>query len=219
MTFLDSDIGKKVEKEHLVWWEKSVEYTFIAQMVKKKAFEHIVPLSGAAEAALSDALLKWGDKRLLIEFKRDVNAFESEHRKYVEDKKNSTAQEMRNFYEAAKKELNSLPGASAHGLIYGVEATGRLGLKATAYWTPSEGVDVDVWCETCGVDGAVLDDYLDRLSGLRFAEVKDGGEAGGSRSFVVAVSDNGGHFCCELSEYNNLRLKLKTVNASKKGPK
>ena len=61
------------------WWEKHVEYKFI----KEADYDFAIPLSGQAEAALSDLIFGSRDKLVLIEFKRDRAALSSEAKKFT----------------------------------------------------------------------------------------------------------------------------------------
>ncbi|QXG53210.1 hypothetical protein KTJ90_11160 [Pantoea jilinensis] len=63
-------------KETIVWWEKTVEYKFVADCLEKKIIESIAPLSGFQEQAgdiitvIRDAYKNF--KFYIIEFKKDL---------------------------------------------------------------------------------------------------------------------------------------------------
>ena len=218
-------VGKSI-----IWWEKSVEYLFIAQMVKEEMFQMVVPLSGNAESALGDAILKWtGGKLLLIEFKADNSSksMTSEHKKYAasDEKENAVTCKMR--FKIAKELIKDDKGVDAHGFIFGKEDHGKLLLCAAPYWgaskskkqeaddTKKRGNVVLDWCEKNGVSVEVFDKYLSSLASLRYAISKSGDGSGdgsgGSRSFVVGIGKKKEEkFAIELDDYVNLRrLTLK----------
>lgn len=187
-----------------------MEYAFIAQMVARDAFVWAAPLGGNTETALSDAIVNWDGKVMLIEFKRDENCLTSEYEKYVVDKKNSSPEEMAQAFFNAKAILQHEAGASAHGLIYGSLKKMQLTLHAIPYWdsdiTPVSAMD---WSYKYGVDAATLDSYCITLSGLRFSDEKSRGGSSSSGSYVLGVGKKGKCFAVELDEYINLRPELK----------
>lgn len=205
-------------KEKLIWWEKSVEYAFIAQMVARDAFVWAAPLGGNTETALSDTILNWNGNVLLLEFKRDSGSFDSEHEKYVFNKKDSTSQGRKICFEDAKKQLEVMDGASAHGLIYGELVDKQLMLRAVHYWDVAQfAVSALDWCDAHGVKTEVLDAYCERLVGMRHSETKGGRASGSSGSFVLGVGKNNKSFFVEMEEYINLRLEYKKeLNPTKK---
>lgn len=203
--------------KNLVWWEKSVEYTFVAEMVKLDRFTWVVPMGGNQESALADALVQCDGKLLLIEFKRDVNSLDSEHEKYAVEKN----AEIRYFaYETAKAKMCLHKAVSGHGLIFGKLNAAKLELRAKPYWDTVDSVEALSWCEGNGVSVADFDDYLTELSGFRFAKSDTSDGSTGSRSFVVAVGKSGQGFAVELEDYVNLRpgLKLKLELKLKRRP-
>ena len=190
----------------IVWWEKSVEYTFIAEMVARDMFTWAAPLSGKPETALGDAIMEWDGNLLLIEFKRDAKCLSSEFEKYSYAKDFASASQA---YRKAQAVLVQHSGVGAHGLVYGELIGGKLGLRALPYWeTDSTPLDIDTWCGASRVSLADFDDYLGVLSDLR-AEASDAGStSSGSSSFVVGVGKNGKSFALDLTEYKALRPAL-----------
>jgi len=62
-----------------MWWEKTVEYTYLSLLPRGHV---IAPLAGNFEAA-GDAVLHWDEYNwFLIEFKRSSAGFSSENEKY-----------------------------------------------------------------------------------------------------------------------------------------
>lgn len=197
----------KADEKKIVWWEKSVEYTFIAEMVRCQMFTWAAPLSGNAESALADALLQWDGKLLLIEFKRDGNTLKSEYEKYTIE----TDAEVRWLaYQTAKGVMSQMNGATGHGLVYGELEEGKLLLRAIPYWEELDPIDALQWCAKSGFSIVTdFDDYLFHLSSFRFATSDTSDGSRGSRSFVVGVGKSGKKFTVELEDYINLRPKLK----------
>ncbi|WP_374005786.1 hypothetical protein [Delftia lacustris] len=206
MTKMD-DVGAEI-----VWWEKSVEYTFIAEMVWRDMFTWAAPLAGNPETALGDAITDWDGRLLLIEFKRDSESLTSEYKKYsLQEDFESTFL----AYNDAKAILGEHKGVAAHGLIYGQLNERQLKLRAVPYWeTSKNAVDVDEWCDTSGVSQVDFEEYLVELSSLRFTMSEmvsgAGGSSGssGSGSFVVGIGKDKRSFALQLERYVNLRPKL-----------
>ena len=196
------------DSRRYIWWEKSIEYKFIAEMVRCDMLLLAVPLDGNAETALGDLILQSSEGLRLIEFKCDVNSFASEYKKYSLDK---DFESQKAAYEKAECKLSSLPGSKGHGLIYGDVQEGGLMLLTTPYWgaiCKQKPID---WINESFVCQNDFEDYIIKLSVERFAASKSDDEQGssGSRSFVVGVGNGGSRFTLELDEYINLRPQLK----------
>lgn len=107
-------------------------------------FDFAAPLSGQAEAALSDLIFGNEDKLALIEFKRNRNALQSEAKKFIEPLE----------YVAAALEDKR----GCHYFVYGNEVNSELALEGCHYFSresiaPSEilanGVDLDEFKSYC----------------------------------------------------------------------
>jgi len=175
-------------------------------MVSCEAFSWAAPLNGNAESALGDAITRFNGSLVLIEFKRDVDARDSEHEKYSLEQDPDA---RRKAYAAAQLEMSGHPALNAHGLIFGYDSRGDLGLLATAYWGHEMTPNVINWCYDNGANQTEFDDYLDKLSKLRCAISSSTEGSGGSRSFVVGVAKSGRCVAMELDDYINLRPALK----------
>lgn len=209
----DSEESTKKEMR-LVWWEKSVEWQFIALAVKDRPLALMAALDGDPEQALGDAIFGEGSKYVLIEFKKDHDALSSEKKKYAD--KNASTDAIKAAYEAAKAALENQKAAGAHVLIYGESAEYPPGSKqsqcpelsrflklvAAPYWDPKPlKEDVLTWCTTEGVKHDDFDPYLAELAARRVSE-----GTSGSRSLVVAVSGSGkGTFTLDVHHYKYLR--------------
>jgi hypothetical protein len=208
----------------LVWWEKHVEYFFIASLINRDKFLWATPLGGTPETALGDAIANWNGTCKLIEFKRNDKSFSSEHEKYSLE---NSPEAREQAFKKAELALGKHQGAKAHGLIYGIQVVDKLELRALPYWTTgSLAVHPNSWLDENNIEAKDFDSYLFELSKLRFATIENGvvsdekddgassGSGGGksvTRSFVVAVGrqDSEKGFTVEVDEYVNNRPFLK----------
>lgn len=193
----------------IVWWEKSVEYAFIATAVNSQNFGWAAPLDGDTESALGDAVSQWDGKLLLIEFKKSIEEINSERAKYFLNEKEESILCINN-YDFSSEILPTMEGAKAHALVYGYKTDAdKLGLSATLYWEPNNKYDPIEWCQANGVNITIFDEYLTALSGFRFSDSNTGSGSSGSRASVVGIANSGKSFTIELEDYKNLRPKLK----------
>lgn len=203
----------------IYWWEKSVEYTFIAKMVEQEMFVFASPFAGHTEAAIGDAVIKWEGDLLLIEFKVDgsIPSLSSEHEKYT-DKKDVISR--RNAFNEAMTALSTEPSAKNHLLIFGQQDLDQLQVYAVPYWTASadDPVKAIEWCRNKSNDPKNIiisadefDDYLHKLSAKRRTKSENG--SSGSREFcrssVVGIGKNGKSFVLDLADYNKIALNRK----------
>jgi hypothetical protein len=197
---------KSGSSNKFVWWEKSVEYAFIAEMVRLDMFRWVAPIAGNQETALADAIANWNGKLLLIEFKRDIDSLKSEYEKYTVEKGTDA---IIAAYLTAQGIMSKYDGITGHGLIYGEEKQNALLLRATPYWNNENPVAAFEWCDKSGVSLTDFEEYLVVLSGLRGAASNTSNGSSGSRSFVIGIGKNKQHFSLELEDYVNLRPALK----------
>jgi hypothetical protein len=73
--------GKSEDKP--VWWEKSVEYKFIADAVAGGWFKLLAPFGVSIEKYVGDAALLQAGRLYLIEYKRTKKSISAEHLKYL----------------------------------------------------------------------------------------------------------------------------------------
>lgn len=98
-------------KNNLVWWEKTVEYSFVLQIHQTTGKLIATPLSGCLETALGDAIIDNGLSLMLVEFKRNEGQISKELRKF-------------DCYEDAQRDLENC--SDHHIIIYGKEdSTGK----------------------------------------------------------------------------------------------
>lgn len=156
----------------LIWWEKTVEYTFILAAREERKLDFAAPLSGAQERGWADAVFSSDSKIVLVEFKRSEKELDSEADKYED-------------YEGAAKELAARD--TFHWLVYAdLKPDGRgLILKACRYFS-REAIDVALNLLDRGVSEDKFRKYLSDL--LKFKK-RDGRTSGsiGPESIVAAV--------------------------------
>lgn len=68
-----------------IWWEKTVEYAFVAQAAAEKLFSEAAALAGIPERHGADATFKADSRFVLIEFKKSRADFSSELKKFKEE--------------------------------------------------------------------------------------------------------------------------------------
>lgn len=151
----------------LPWYEKTVEYMFIADAISRGGLTFAIPFAGAEEAA-GDAIFAAGAKMVLIEFKRDVHQLGSERGKYP------------NFEQTRK----GLPGSDQHHLfVYGNQAGVALELIAQTYFTRRPVTARDVLGE--GIEEPAFRTYLDYLLRAKKPDGRSGGSIGPEALDVV----------------------------------
>ncbi|AFI89385.1 hypothetical protein [Pectobacterium parmentieri] len=81
-----SDIVTPQKIPEVLWWEKHVEYTFVLNASHDCNLDLLSPLAGPAEA-ISDAIVGNNSKYFIIEFKRTLEHFKDEYKKFLKRKK------------------------------------------------------------------------------------------------------------------------------------
>ncbi|OGT54752.1 MAG: hypothetical protein A3E01_18740 [Gammaproteobacteria bacterium RIFCSPHIGHO2_12_FULL_63_22] len=99
-------------------WEKTVEYAFVARVVRNNLADFGAPLAGTHEIA-GDAIFGHLSGLLLIEFKAEESKLDSEMKKFVR-------------YEQAEELLKG--SDEHHLLVYGETSTNGFDLKARRYF-------------------------------------------------------------------------------------
>lgn len=167
-------------KKAPVWFEKTVEYAYVARLVLSRKMGFAAPLAGVHERYAGDAVFGVAEKFILIEFKRTREFLPSEISLFLD-------------YEKAKKDLSSY---THHYFIYGVLEEGALQLRAEHYFDTNEEKfyynPIDILA--CGIPKQEFDTYIKLLAAHK---VPDGraGSAGGMTpetfSTVLGVSQKG----------------------------
>lgn len=169
----------------LHWWEKTVEYAFVRQLLPKAALA--IPLDGNPETALGDFLMSESATFRLIEFKARQDSIQSEKRKFPELRKDE--------YKGLSFHLSLLEGhdalvehagAAAHWVVFGEQVGERFFLKAQKYC--AEGAILLDHGEFSGptVSREVMVDYMLELAAARQRE--------------DAVSGSGGMVYCAIAD-------------------
>lgn len=174
--------------ENMKWWEKTVEYAFIAKAYSDKKFQFAAPLAGRHENA-ADALIAFENKFVLVEFKRKVDDIDSEQKKFGD------------AYDQAKNNLKNQD--FHHFLVYGsIQGNeSNLSLHARRYFLEGSEISAADLFEH-GVSKDVFDQYLTLL--LKYKK-SDGRSSGTitpeSMTTVLGIAENGEVMSIALSEY------------------
>lgn len=183
------------------WWEKTVEYKFVVDILPKLAAAF--PFAGKAEKAWGDLLLSAGSSFRLIEFKRTAGDIRAEKKKFpLMCKEDAVAHG--NFHQLLMEHYSRLckhRGHAAHWLIYGergADADNQLVLRFRHYG----GKGYDALLQTGrdlealqGVDRSAMIEYLAELGTVRGCE-----SLSGSGLSVVGVSE-GSPFVLTIQEF------------------
>ncbi|MBJ2285956.1 hypothetical protein JFT66_17515 [Pseudomonas sp. MF6755] len=145
-----------------MWWEKTVEYTFVQRFMpnfadgRAEEDRYLAPLDGDHEKA-GDAIMAIDTKMVLIEFKRSLGEVNSELRKFPN-------------FESTRRALKKTD--RHHLLVYGMASKGsQLELAARTYFSESE-----VEIKKITTEGKTYDDFLIYLNKfLKFKYPKGGG--------------------------------------------
>lgn len=182
------------------WWEKTVEYLFVAEVVRSGRL-FIAPLDGMEERA-GDAIFSADNRWLLIEFKRDLNSINDERRKF-------------DRFADAKAALSS--HSVHHHLIFGHildNQTSTLTLRTATYFG-GKAASLDLKELLCsGIDVTEFRKYVTTFTSFKkSAKGSSGGVAWDSLATVVGVSSRSGQVtrCMSLDSFaleQNLELNL-----------
>lgn len=164
-----------------IWWEKTVEYTFILSLSEASRL-FLAPLDGDHERA-GDALISAGSKWLLIEFKRDADSVISELKKFE------------NFNDA-KIALGDQDGH--HFLVYGLHTLNkRVSLGAITYFSHKSPGSI-AGLLSSGTDLDSFSSYVEAF--VSFKKRPKGGGGSGQNfsdfSLVAGVTEEGNVVSC-----------------------
>ncbi len=185
----------------LKWWEKTVEYLFVAYAVAKKKMAFGIPLDGDHERA-GDAIFAAANRWILIEFKRDRTTIASEKEKFAN-------------FETARQMLGASDGH--HYIVYGESAKNERGsmyldLKYVTYFSGVQKTFDEMLAS--GAGEAAFSLYLKRLTSLK--QIPAGSSGGGlmmdDYSLVAGVGENNAIVeCVSLAQVQralNLRREI-----------
>ena len=165
------------------WWEKTVEYYFVLNHLNTAS---IAPLDGKEEKA-GDAIFAEGSKLILIEFKRDKSALDSERSKFTN-------------FEKAKLDLQNQD--SHHLIIYGVIKNNEFTLKAQTYFSSHDYTNMECVLKS----GKEKEEFLKYLEAFLTHKKDDPSDGGGPNYGLVAAVNNEGEIiqCKSLEEFLSL---------------
>lgn len=169
-----------------------MEYAFVLQ----SGCDFATPLAGAAERA-GDAIFAAGTKLMLVEFKIDDDALNSEKDKYANYKEAETALRGRDNH---------------HLLVYGVrvaEANGKVEfvLGAKKYFQRTD-VPKMFDFHANGVDRPIFDEYLDDLLSHKKPDGRSSSGGPAHEAMVVGVSKSTQVVSASVREYWEESQKL-----------
>ncbi|WP_395277693.1 hypothetical protein V1580_15220 [Enterobacter bugandensis] len=198
----DVDIAQKVPE--VAWWEKHVEYTFVLNASRKCNLDFLSPLAGPAET-ISDAIVGNNSKYFIIEFKRTIEHFKDEYKKFLNGKVGT---------EEASAALSKLNLTAFHFIIAGELGNEGLELRCARYFDTSSPLELN---------GDLFDKGMTKEQLLKYTQVftdfKVGGQANGEQSggssgdfyytkHVLAIRDDKKCSVLPLSFYYKPKPKL-----------
>lgn len=163
-----------------VWFEKTVEYAYVAKLVTEGKMGFAAPLAGVHERYAGDAVFGAAEKFVLIEFKRSHRELPSEESLFFD-------------YKKAKEELG---GYEHHYFVYGSFIEGSLDLRAELYFDTNE---TKYYYDTIyilenGVSKEEFNQYLELLAAHKKPDGRAGSGGGMTPetfSTVLGVSQTG----------------------------
>lgn len=156
----------------LTWIEKSVEYEYIIDGVRKGTFQTAWPLAGDDEK-LGDTLFRAGLQYYVVEFKRHIKFFPTEYKKFSEDGDDSEAGKQN--FGAAKAALAER-GAVCHLMVSGdVQETGagkEFVLRRYRYFDCDDKAAACIEGDIKGLDHCAIQAYLKDYAVFKQGELK-----------------------------------------------
>lgn len=163
------------------WWEKTVEYKFVADAAQNQKMDFAAPLSGRHERSGADAIFGQMERLVLVEFKATQANVKTEKTLFGD-------------YEEAQKALG---GFKHHFVVYGELEVGpplALSLRAHRYFIP-EKVGPALALLKHGATREVFDQYLELLAAHKYVDGRGEGKSGhvtpALMSAVIGVSAEG----------------------------
>ncbi|AKF96680.1 hypothetical protein JET89_24015 [Pseudomonas aeruginosa] len=171
----------------MIWWEKTVEYNFVARLARMSQ-QFLAPLDGDHERA-GDALLAIASSWTLIEFKKDIDSINQELTKFER-------------YNDAHKALSEID--DHHFFIFGGLDDSGFDLYATTYFS-------DQYCEVYsiperGVDFESFKAYIEAfIEYKKPIKRRQGGKRMKAEDYAMVAGINSSNEiiqCLSLSEFN-----------------
>jgi len=170
------------------WWEKTVEYKFIALCLEKNLLK-LAPLDGNEERA-GDTIISQDNNWVLIEFKKDEDSIKSEEKKFD------------NYLQA---KIALLLEDHHHFLIYGFQENSMLKLEAKTYFSGNHQNKISVMLNS-GKPLKEFKEYLKKFLTFKKTVKGSDGSGGGLNiedySLVASVNSEGSIIECKsLTEF------------------
>ncbi|HEI6919045.1 TPA: hypothetical protein SK291_002173 [Yersinia enterocolitica] len=212
---IDDVIAQKIPE--VSWWEKHVEYTFVLNASRNCNLDFLSPLAGPAEA-ISDAIAGNDSKYFIIEFKRTLEHFKDEYKKFQKGKIGT---------EEASEALFKLKLTSFHFIIAGELGNEGLELLCTKYFDTSSLLELNGDLFKKGMTKEQLLEYTEVFTKFKLGDQVNGEQSGGSSSssgdfyytkHVLAIRDDKKCSVLPLSFYYKPKPKLVPEVKIRKGP-
>ena len=160
-----------------IWWEKTVEYRFLAEAVVAGLCDFAAPLAGRYERTAGDAVFGVNARFILVEFKRAWDDLPSEKTLF------------HNYGHAVEQ----LKGFLHHFIVFGEPTADQRSffLVARRYFEPEHGcAPLDVF--QAGTSREDFDAYLEVLASHKKADGRGAGHVSAqAMSAVIGVSGDG----------------------------
>lgn len=159
------------------WWEKTVEYAFVAVLYNEGLIDFAAPLAGRHERSAADGIFGKDNMLVLIEFKRDVGEIPSELSMFTD-------------YEGAQEALSHY---SHHWIVYGLRGNeGKFAISARKYFNDTLKEYV-LKIPSKGIGHLEFMEYLGILNEFKYPDGRgDGGHVSPeSMATVLGISPNG----------------------------
>ncbi|MBI0469505.1 hypothetical protein EXT68_01250 [Pectobacterium parmentieri] len=206
-----SDIVTPQKIPEVLWWEKHVEYTFVLNASHDCNLDLLSPLAGPAEA-ISDAIVGNNSKYFIIEFKRTLEHFKDEYKKFLNGKKG---------IEEALAELSKKKLTSFHFIIAGELGNKGLELRCTKYFDTSNLLKLNGTLFEEGMTKDQLLEYAKLFTNFKLADQNNDDQSSGSSSdfyytkHVLAIRDDKKCSVLPLSFYYKPKPKPKLASKVK----
>lgn len=160
-----------MQTELPIWWEKTVEYKFIAELALANKLAFAAPLSGRHERTAGDTIIGHADKFILIEYKRTEDDIQSEQEIFL------------NYKEA----LKIFKDTEHHLIVYGYLSAKNTFELAANYYFACEYAPTNHITEIVNL-GVEFDHFMRYLETLSAHKIPYGGSSGGTGGFHASMN-------------------------------
>lgn len=161
----------------LTWWEKTVEYAFVAVLYKENLIDFAAPISGRYERSSADGIFGKDNALVLIEFKRDAEEIPSEVSMFKD-------------YTGAQKALSHY---DHHWIVYGrINGNNKFAVRGRKYFDDlTEEKILNIPAK--GISHPEFMEYLEILNGFKYPDGRGGGGhvSPESMATVLGISPEG----------------------------